>query len=673
MRQSKLIVFISAVFILAFGSAAVAAPMHVTYSHGIQVTDGESYTSNLNTIWGSYKNKFVTSDGADGDLRVKRPESGGATGGFGDTVSEGMGYGMLLAIYFDDKTTFDGLFEYVLDHLNSRQLMAWRVDENGNIVDAGAATDADTDIAFALIQASKRWGGAPEGRSITYAQYATNHLSKIKQYCIADDNSLKPGDVWDDHEFPSYYSEAFYREYNVHEGNTSWDSLISMCNQHILANQNSSNGLTSETANQDGTRKDDNYGYNACRTPMRYAIDYIWNGDSTAGTVIDREASFFENTAATDIGDGYSVSTGSKTSNNNNATFIGPIGCAFMRGSAYQAKLDEYFSRTAQQVNNHISSDEYYNSSVGLLSLLIMSGHFPKDFGSVDTPTNTNTPDPSLPTNTPTEVPEGDCVLDDGEDGDNENYFGGFWYTYADGRDLTTVSPDPLTTFAMTEGGYDGSLYAANITGEVEPVDAPSYPSAGMGTQLNPDAGAPPDGTSEVTDISSCSGIRFYAKGDGKSYVIKLPYTDDAGDSLTEYDDYLYSFTAEDTWTEVDVPFAFMAQGGWGTEVDIAIVLENAKEFQWQTDFNPDTGTETYDLWIDDIVVYGCDACPEPPVEPTDTETSTPTETDTIAADATETHTFTNTDTFTVTDTPTETHTIPADATATFTPTDLPS
>ncbi|MFO8126821.1 glycosyl hydrolase family 8, partial [Yoonia sp.] len=137
------------------------------------------------------------------------------------------------------------------NRLSTRHAISWRVDTSGNIVDAGAATDADTDIAFALIQASKRWGGAPAGRSITYAQYATNHLSKVKQYCIADDNSLKPGDVWDDHEFPSYYSEAFYREYNVHEGNTSWDNLTSMCNQHIIANHYGNTHITLNTGIKD--------------------------------------------------------------------------------------------------------------------------------------------------------------------------------------------------------------------------------------------------------------------------------------------------------------------------------------------------------------------------------------------------------------------------------------
>ena len=34
------------------------------------------------------------------------------------TVSEGMGYGMLAAVYMDDRPTFDGLLAYVNAHLD---------------------------------------------------------------------------------------------------------------------------------------------------------------------------------------------------------------------------------------------------------------------------------------------------------------------------------------------------------------------------------------------------------------------------------------------------------------------------------------------------------------------------------------------------------------------------
>lgn len=51
-----------------------------------------------------------------------------------DTVSEGIGYGMLLAVMFNDQTTFDRLYAYAIAHSNRNDewgLMHWKVDKNG--------------------------------------------------------------------------------------------------------------------------------------------------------------------------------------------------------------------------------------------------------------------------------------------------------------------------------------------------------------------------------------------------------------------------------------------------------------------------------------------------------------------------------------------------------------
>ena len=69
---------------------------------------------------------------------------------------EGIGYGMLLAVYFDDKATFDGLWAYANIHLNAQGLMHWRIGPDGNVWGHNAATDADEDMALALIVADRK-------------------------------------------------------------------------------------------------------------------------------------------------------------------------------------------------------------------------------------------------------------------------------------------------------------------------------------------------------------------------------------------------------------------------------------------------------------------------------------------------------------------------------------
>ena len=59
-------------------------------------------------MYNKWKSTFVTGSGS--STKVIRPENGN------DTVSEGIGYGMLIAVYVGDQTLFDGLWAYSQGH-----------------------------------------------------------------------------------------------------------------------------------------------------------------------------------------------------------------------------------------------------------------------------------------------------------------------------------------------------------------------------------------------------------------------------------------------------------------------------------------------------------------------------------------------------------------------------
>lgn len=73
------------------------------------------------------------------------------------TTSEGQGYAMLRAVWSDDDATFDQAWEWTKRRLRGRgdALFGWKW--KGKLLDRHAATDADTDIALALIMASRRF------------------------------------------------------------------------------------------------------------------------------------------------------------------------------------------------------------------------------------------------------------------------------------------------------------------------------------------------------------------------------------------------------------------------------------------------------------------------------------------------------------------------------------
>jgi endoglucanase len=99
--------------------------------------------------------------GADG--RVVRRDQGG------DTVSEGQAYAMLLAVAAGDRARFDRVWDWTLHNLGrSDGLFSWHW-AGGRVVDQEPSSDADLDIAHALVLAGRRWGRpalAAKGRRI---------------------------------------------------------------------------------------------------------------------------------------------------------------------------------------------------------------------------------------------------------------------------------------------------------------------------------------------------------------------------------------------------------------------------------------------------------------------------------------------------------------------------
>ncbi len=260
-----------------------------------------------------------------------------------------------------------------------------------------------------------------------------------------------------------------------------------------------------------------------------------------------------------------------------------------------------------------------------------------------DTPTWTNTPTwtetPVGPTYTWTNTPEANPgLVDDMEDGDNQNNWGGYWYTFddlgssgssyvvpwSDARwNASGQTPQP---FYMQSPGRTGSGYAARMTGYV--TTAFQYGFVGMGTTFLEPKGP--------VDLSSCTGVKFWYKGDGKTYRMKISsshpnFLDGAGDNH-----YGYAFVAGASWTQMDILMSSLTQElYWGSSVARADAMSMATDIQFQTVGQPQTSIE---LWVDEIEFYGCSSYPTPGGTPavTNTWTNTP-------GGPTYTYTWTNT------------------------------
>jgi endoglucanase len=104
--------------------------------------------------------------------RVVRRDQGG------DTVSEGQSYGMLIALGIHDRAAFTSIWDWTKNHLERPDhLFAWRWDQ-GAVVDEQPASDADLEIARALLLAGHEftepsWTKAGEAVADSIAEHLT--------------------------------------------------------------------------------------------------------------------------------------------------------------------------------------------------------------------------------------------------------------------------------------------------------------------------------------------------------------------------------------------------------------------------------------------------------------------------------------------------------------------
>lgn len=123
----------------------------------------------------SFLSRYVDSDG-----RVVRRDQGS------DTVSEGQGYGLLMAFVTNERQRFAAIWSWTKAHLQqSNGLFAFHWS-GGNIASATPAADADTQIAWALVMAGNRW------RQPSYISAAKQIAGAIAQNEIGYDATGRP-------------------------------------------------------------------------------------------------------------------------------------------------------------------------------------------------------------------------------------------------------------------------------------------------------------------------------------------------------------------------------------------------------------------------------------------------------------------------------------------------
>ena len=102
----------------------------------------------------------------------------------------------------------------------------------------GGATDADEDIAFALVMADKQWGSAGTLNYLNLAKSADQQRLEPRDRRLA--SWPGPGDSWGRPTCGaniniSYFAPAFYRVFKQVDPGHDWDAVIKTTYDTIIA------------------------------------------------------------------------------------------------------------------------------------------------------------------------------------------------------------------------------------------------------------------------------------------------------------------------------------------------------------------------------------------------------------------------------------------------------
>ena len=373
------------------------APVVVIPGAGNCIPPAAANPADAAAAYAKWKTDILTSDGAGGFLRPRRPNSSGAV--VNSTISEGVAYGMLLSVYADDQPTFDKLWQYsqIPSHLDANGLMHWYIGTAGEVLGTGAASDADEDMAYALIAADARWGGRGS-LTTNYIDLAKTLIGKIWQYEVDHTRAdvLKPGDQGFDGSVIniSYFAPAYFRVFGRVTGQTAnWNNAAKTSYDVIektlnAQNGNMNNGLVPAWSTPagvpmapPGTGMPIHHQLDSCRTPFRIAVDYCWNAEPRALTYLQKITGFYANIGAANIVDGYDLNGTARPQNVTSggpraASFNGPAGAGAMATGATNATLrNEAYAGVATLMQ--LAGSTYYQESWTGLSLQFMTGLMP--------------------------------------------------------------------------------------------------------------------------------------------------------------------------------------------------------------------------------------------------------------------------------------------------------
>jgi len=316
-----------------------------------------------------------------------------------DIRTEGMSYGMMIAVQLDKKTEFDRLWKWAktrMQHQSGprRGYFAWHCRKDGTIIDANSASDGEEWIVTALFFASARWGNGEglynyraEAQAILDAMLGKEaepeNDGTIKNMFNRNEEQVVFVPFGRGAEFtdPSYHLPHYYELWArwADKENSFWSAAASTSRRFLKETVHPVTGLAPDYAHFDGrpvnpwNSGSGNFRYDAWRVAMNVAVDYVWfSRDDWAVSQSNRLLRFFHS-------QGMGTYSNLFTLDGKKLTEVHSPGLVAMNAVACLAATDSIRNEFVEEFwNAPIPSGpyRYYDGLLAMLALLQVSGRF---------------------------------------------------------------------------------------------------------------------------------------------------------------------------------------------------------------------------------------------------------------------------------------------------------
>lgn len=215
-----------------------------------------------------------------------------------DVRTEGMSYGLMIAVQFDRKDIFDRLWRWGKKYMQHQSgplkgYFAWSCKTDGTRNAQGPASDGELYYVTSLIFASNRWGNdtgidyLAEARHILDCSMQKTGMDRVAPFIHPERKLITfTPDPWGgSFTDPSYHLPAFYEVWArwADDGRAGfWRECARQSREYLHRSIHPVTGLNPDYNNYDGTLLGGNriigdaFRFDSWRVPMNIALDYSW-------------------------------------------------------------------------------------------------------------------------------------------------------------------------------------------------------------------------------------------------------------------------------------------------------------------------------------------------------------------------------------------------------------